>query len=40
MRKKSKVEQEDRAAAGVITLRRVKWSKKTQQQQGLYEKEE
>ena len=40
MRKKSKVEQEDRAAAGIIRLRRVKWNKKTEQQQGLYEKEE
>ena len=40
MRKKSKVEQEDRAGAGVIRLRRIKWNKQTEQQQGLYEKEE
>ena len=30
------MEQEDRAAAGVIRLRRVKWNKKTEQQQGSY----
>ena len=34
MRKKSKVEQEDRAAAGVIRLRREKWNKETEQKQG------
>ena len=29
------MEPEDRASAGVIRLRRLKWNKKTEQQQGL-----
>ena len=38
MRKKSKVEQEDRAVAGVIRLRRVKRNKKTGSSRGNLKK--